>query len=71
MCATRRLNLITKTTLPMQSLVCIAHDVLKMEFCNSWQDREMRTGKKKKKKEKESGKCRPPGTKKQFIQPAC
>lgn len=34
----------------MQSLVHIAHDVLKMEFCNSWQDREMRTGGKKKRR---------------------
>lgn len=54
MCATRRVKPDYKDDLPMQSLVHIAHGVLKMEFCNSWQDREMRTGDKKKKKKRRS-----------------
>lgn len=45
---------------------CIKNGILQQ-----LKDKEMRTGEKKKKKEKESGKCRPPGTQQQFIQPDC
>lgn len=81
MCTTRRVKYdYEDEPAHAHSLVHIARDALKMEFCNSWQDREMRgeegkgrekNGDREKRKEKESGKCRPPGTQQQFIQPAC